>query len=141
MDKNFNANANSKNPKTTLTLLSHPPDLGIDCSMDGNIANRTKGRARAIAKPSIPIAGPNLSPLVAASTSKVPIIGPVHENETNAKEKAIKNKPTNPPLSDLASILFTNELGKVNSNAPRNDAAKNTSIRKNRKLNTPLVLS
>src|SRR5690606_41559705 len=67
------------------------------------------------------------------------MIGPVHENDTNAKLKAIKNKPSNPPLSDCASILFTKELGKVSSNAPKKEATKTTKIRKNRKLKKPLV--
>ncbi|MNT47735.1 hypothetical protein D3C72_1844760 [compost metagenome] len=39
----------------------------------------------------------------------------------------------------MASILLTKELGNVISKAPKNDAAKTTSNKKNRKLNTPLV--
>ncbi len=97
--------------------------------------------ARAMENPNIPIAGPNLSPFEAASTNNVPIIGPVQENETNDKLKAIKNKPTKPPLSDLASILLTKELGKVISNAPKKDAANPTNNKKKMKLNTPLVES
>src|SRR5690606_24417331 len=107
--------------------------------MDGKMAKITKGIARAIEKPNIPTAGPNRSPLDAASTSNVPIIGPVQENDTNAKLKAIKNNPIKPLPSDFASILFTKELGRVISNAPKKDAAKTTKIRKKTKLNTPLV--
>src|SRR5690606_33282450 len=90
-------------------------------------------------KPSIPIAGPKRSPFEAASTSRVPIIGPVQENETSERLNAIKKSPIRPPLSDLASILLTKELGKVISKAPKNDAAKTTSNRKNKKLNIPFV--
>ncbi|MNL40452.1 hypothetical protein D3C87_1627990 [compost metagenome] len=53
----------------------------------------------------------------------------------------MKNRPTKPPLSDFASILLTNELGSVISNAPKNDAAKTTSSRKNKKLKIPFVES
>ncbi|MNV33277.1 hypothetical protein D3C71_1246390 [compost metagenome] len=109
--------------------------------MEGNIANKPKGMARAMENPNIPIAGPNLSPFEAASTNNVPIIGPVQEKETNDKLKAIKNKPTKPPLSDLASILLTKELGKVISNAPKNEAANPTNNKKKMKLKMPLVES
>ncbi|MNL15153.1 hypothetical protein D3C87_1361240 [compost metagenome] len=139
MDKNFSASANSKNPKTTFTLFNHPPDFGSDFKSDGNMANKPKGIANAMENPSIPMAGPNRSPFDAASTNKVPIIGPVHEKETKERLKAIKKRPTNPPLSDLASILLTNELGSVISNAPKKDAAKATNSRKNIKLNIPFV--
>src|SRR5690606_18518240 len=42
LDKNFKANASSKKPSTTLTLLSQPPDLGRDFIIDGNIAKSTR---------------------------------------------------------------------------------------------------
>ena len=67
------------------------------------------------------------------------MIGPVQEKETNAKAKAIKNNPIKPPLSDLASILFTHELGKLISKAPKNDIANTTNSTKNRKLKMPLL--
>lgn len=139
LDKNFNAKASSRNPKTTFTLFSQPPDFGRDFSMDGNIAKITKGTANAKEKPNIPIAGPNRSPFVAASTSKVPIIGPVHEKETTDKLADMKNKPIQPLLSDCASILLTKELGKVISNAPKNEAANTTKSKKKKKLKIPLV--
>src|SRR5690606_2208954 len=107
--------------------------------MEGKNANSTKGIASAIENPSIPTAGPKRSPLDAASTNNVPMIGPVQEKETKAKLNAIKNNPTNPPLSDFASILLTKELGKVSSKAPKKDAAKTTNIKKNKKLNIPFV--
>src|SRR5690625_7133881 len=101
----------------------------------------TKGRAKAIEKPNMPIAGPKRSPFAAASTNNVPMMGPVHEKETNAKLKDMKNNPMRPPLSDFASILLTNELGSWISNAPKKEAAKTTKSKKNKKLNIPLVLS
>ena len=61
----------------------------------------------------------------------VPTIGPVHENETSTSVRAIKNTPIRPPLSDLESDLFTNQLGMVISNAPKNDAANTMKIMKN----------
>lgn len=56
-----------------------PPDFGIDFSQDGNRANSVNGNAKAIAKPSIPIAGAITLPVVDTCTSKKPIIGPVQE--------------------------------------------------------------
>src|SRR5690242_10027906 len=38
-DKNLTAIASSKNPSTTFTDVSQPPDLGSECSHPGNIAN------------------------------------------------------------------------------------------------------
>src|SRR5690606_14400760 len=99
----------------------------------------TNGMAKAMEKPSMPMAGPRRSPLEAASTNRVPMMGPVQEKDTKARLKAIKNRPTKPPLSDLASILLTKELGKVSSKAPKKEAANTTNMRKNRKLKTPLV--
>src|SRR5690606_16890723 len=123
------AKANSRNPKTTFTLFSHPPDFGILFSQLENRAKSANGIASASAKPNIPIAGPNNSPIEAACTSKVPIIGPVQEKETSAKVAAIKNNPVIPLLCcDLSSILFTHEEGRVISKAPKNDMAKTTSI-------------
>lgn len=140
MERNFKANASSKNPRTTLTLFSHPPDFGIDFSRDGNKANNANGMASATENPNMPIAGPKRSPLEAASTSNVPIIGPVQENETTARLKAMKNNPIRPPLSDLESILLTNELGSVISNAPKKEAAKTTSKIKKKKLKIRLLI-
>jgi len=81
----------------------------------------------------MPINGP-IPPIVADSTSKVPTIGPVHEKETSAKVNAIKNIPRNPPLLDAESALFTQVLGRVISNAPKNEIAKTTNRIKNNKL-------
>ena len=97
-DKNFKAKASSKNPKQTFTLFNQPPDLGMLLRKPGNIADNVNGSAKARAKPNIPTAGPNNSPLELASTSKVPIIGPVQEKETKAKDAAIKKMPPKPLL-------------------------------------------
>ena len=58
-------------------------------------------------------------------------MGPVHENDTNTRVRAMKNTPTKPPLSALASLLLTSELGNTISNAPRNDAANIMNVKKN----------
>ena len=61
---------------------------------------------------------------VAVSTSKVPMIGPVQENETRDRVNAIKKMPMRPPLLDASSALLTQELGRVISKYPKNDIAK-----------------
>src|SRR5690606_8464746 len=129
----------SRKPKVTFTLFSHPPDEGRLFIQPGNMANNEKGTASAVEKPNIPAAGPSSSPIVAAWTSKVPMIGPVQENDTTASVAAIKKRPMRPPLSALASILFTHEAGSVSSNAPRHETANATSRKKNSRLKTPLV--
>ncbi len=95
----------------------------------------------AVENPSIPnngpvgifpsIVGP---PPVAVSTNKVPIIGPVHEKETNANVPAIKKMPNRPPLSAALSVLFTQEDGSVSSKNPKNENANTTRSMKNTKL-------
>ena len=79
--RNFSESANSRNANTTLKLVIQSPDLGACLSHCGNMANSENGKASAIAKPNIPIAGANKD-LPAASTNNVPIIGPVQEKET-----------------------------------------------------------
>ena len=138
LDKNLKANANSKNPKETLTVFNQPPDFGIEFNQPGNIANNINGKAIAIEKPNIPIIGAK-PPLEADSTSNVPTIGPVQENETTAKANAIKKMPTIPPLSALESIFVAHELGKTISNAPKNESANTTNKAKKIKLNVTLV--
>ena len=77
-------------PSTTFTVLSQPPDFGIFLSMVGKRANTVNGMARAIAKPVIPTTGPITLPRLAASTKRVPIIGPVQENDTITSVAAMK---------------------------------------------------
>ena len=104
-DKNLSEKASSRNASTTFTEFSQPPDLGIEPSIEGKTASNVNGMASATEKPVIPIIGESLLPDTAASTSNVPMIGPVHENETNTKTSAIRNTPMNPPvLSALLSI-------------------------------------
>src|SRR5690606_24847431 len=54
LDKNLNAIANSKNPKITLVVVIHPPDLGSELSILGKRANKANGNANANPKPVIP---------------------------------------------------------------------------------------
>ena len=96
--------------------------------------------ASASEKPSIPMAGPNLSPVVAASTSRVPIMGPVHENETRARVNAMKKMLSRPVVfSAWESIEFPHLSGSFISKAPKNEMANTTSSRKNIMLHTALV--
>ena len=53
-DKNLKASANSTKPKSTFTVVNHPPDLGNDLSKFGNKANNANGNANAAPKPVIP---------------------------------------------------------------------------------------
>ena len=68
------------------------------------------------------------------------MIGPVHEKETRTNVKAIKKMLSNPVVcSALLSTALLHEAGRVISNAPKNEAANTTNIKKNRMLNTALV--
>ena len=69
-ERNLRESASSRNASTILTLPNQPPLLGIDCSMLGKTANKANGRARAIEKPNMPIAGPSKSPILEACTSR-----------------------------------------------------------------------
>ena len=78
----------------------------------------------------------------AASTSKVPMIGPVQEKDTITNVKAINRILRKPVvLLDLLFNAVDHELGRVISNAPKNDAANSTKIRKKMIFTTALVLS
>ena len=138
-DKNLNAKANSKNPKTTFTVFNQPPDFGNEFNQPGNAANKAKGNAIAVEKPNMLIIGAILSPVVAAATKAEPTNGPVQEKETIAKANAIKKIPITPPLSALESIFVPQELGKTNSNAPKNEAAKISKTKKKIILNQTFV--
>ena len=63
----------------------------------------------------------------------------MHEKETSAKVKDMKNKPIKPLLFDSASILFTNAAGKVISKAPKKESAKMSSKAKNNRLKVALL--
>ena len=139
MLKNLKAKANSTNPKNTFTVLSQEPDLGNDFNQEGKKANKVNGIAKANPKENIPSAGFNKLP-PAACTNKLPAIGPVQENDTNTMVNAIKNTPYKPPFSDSWSTLFTNQLGNVISNMPKNDIPKSIKTVKNKILGNQWVL-
>ncbi|MNR09071.1 hypothetical protein D3C85_1252600 [compost metagenome] len=87
--------------------------------------------------PNITTTGVSKSVLIA--TNEVPISGPVQENETTASVAAIKNIPPKPLESDLASSLFTMELGNIISNAPKNEIPNINRIMKMKTLKKPSV--
>ena len=139
-ERNLSESASSRKANTTLKLVIQSPDLGACLSHSGNIANSEKGNASAIAKPNIPSVGASrLCP--AASTSSVPIIGPVHEKETMTSVKAISKILKNPPvLRALLSSAVDQESGNVISKSPKNDSAKTTSSTKKKMFTTAFVL-
>src|SRR5690606_31427097 len=110
--RNLKAKASSKNPKTTFTEFSQPPDLGRLFSHSGKIAKSANGIAKAREKANMPKIGWMISPPAEAIRIE-PTMGPVQEKDTNTKVKAIKKIPVNPPLSPLASTLLTRPAGKV----------------------------
>ena len=119
-----------------------PPDFGIDFSQDGNRANSVNGNAKAIAKPSIPIAGATTLPVVDTCTSKKPIIGPVQEKDTSESVNAIRKILSKPLVaSALLSTALLHLEGSVSSKAPKKEAANTTSIKQKRILNTAFVES
>ena len=119
-----------------------PPDFGIDFSQDGNRANSVNGNAKAIAKPSIPIAGAITLPVVDTCTSKKPIIGPVQEKDTSESVNAIRKILSKPLVaSALLSTALLHLEGSVSSKAPKKEAANTTSIKQKRILNTAFVES
>ena len=129
-------------PSTTFTVLSHEPERGISLSSVGKKANRPKGSAKPRAKPPMPNAGPRILPCEAASTNSVPIIGPVQENDTNTKVKAMKNMEMKPVVdSAFESMALLHFEGSSMLNAPKNDTANTTSSKKKNTLNIALVAS
>ena len=70
------------------------------------------------------------------------MIGPVQEKDTITNVNAISNMLRKPVvLLDLLLSAVDHELGKVISNAPKNDAANSTKIKKKMIFTTALVLS
>ena len=121
-------------------VFIHPPDLGACLSNDGNRAKSVNGMASAMAKPNMPMVGPRMEPCVDTATRRNPMMGPVHENDTNASVKAMRKMESSPVvLSDLASTFDDHDEGSVSSKAPKKDAANTTNSRQNRMLNTALV--
>ena len=117
-------------PSTTLTVLSHPPLFGRFFSSPGNIANSTKGRAKASENANIVTIGAQNSPWVAL-ISTVPTIGPVQLNDTSTRVRARKNTPPSPlRLSTCASLEFDSLDVSTISKAPKKEAAKTINTRK-----------
>ena len=107
--------------------------------MPGKRAKRENGRAKAIAKPSMPSVGAR-SDLPAASTRRVPMIGPVQLKLTITNVKAMNRIDRNPPVEEaLLSSLVDQEAGRVSSKAPKKEAAKSSSKAKKMRLTTALV--
>ncbi len=81
----------------------------------GNRAKIVNGKAKAKPNPSMPMVNWIAPPWeVMEPTNKEPSIGPVHENETKTRVRAIKKIPINPPMEfDLESIEFTQLAGRV----------------------------
>ena len=135
LDKNLKAKANSTNPKTTFSVLSQPPDLGILPKKLGTKAKNINGNANPNPKPNIAIDKIVAPPSEFNEVPKTnPNAGPIHENETIIKVNAIKKIPINPPLFEALSVLLLKPLGIVISNAPKKDIAKTVKITKKKKL-------
>lgn len=88
----------------------------------------------------MPNAGATIEPVVDTSTKRNPMIGPVQENDTNVRVKAMRKMLSSPLVfSALLSTALLHDAGSVISKAPKNDAAKTTSIRKKKMLKMALV--
>src|SRR5690606_7926429 len=97
-DRNLNARASSKKPKTTLVVFNQPPDFGRAFIIFGNMANNAKGNPSASPKPPMPAVNCQAPPSVVSDpANSEPSIGPVQEKDTNAKVNAIKKMPKTPP--------------------------------------------
>ena len=80
-------------------------------------------------------------PVDAASTSRKPIIGPVQENYTSVRVRAMKNIPPKPPDIARRPVPVLQLAGRVKSNNPNRASAKTTRIRKKAMLTMELVAS
>ena len=70
------------------------------------------------------------------------MMGPVHENDTKVKVKAMRKMPSRPPVfSALPSTAVVHFSGKVSSKAPMNDMANTTRRRKKKRLGMAAVES
>ena len=133
LDKNLKAKPISSSPKTTLTLLSHPPDWGNEFNQPGKAENNINGKASASENPNITAVGAANEP-VAAPANALPTRGPVHEKETMAKVAAMKKIPINPPRSAAWSVLFAQLVGNWISKAPKKLAPNTTNSRNKKTL-------
>ena len=140
MDRNLTAIASSRKPRTTFTDVSQPPDFGSEWSQLGNMAKMARGRASPNPNPAIPkvnCIGPPSDER--APTRRVPSIGPVQENETMARVRAIKKIPTKFPIPDLESAPLAILPGSVISKYPKKDIANTMNIAKNSRFSQTLV--
>ena len=123
-------------------VVIHEPDFGACFNHEGNSAKSVNGKAKASANPNIPKAGATQLPLVVVSTSKRPIIGAVHENETSTSVKAMRKIESNPLVFDaFVSTAFAQLSGSLISNHPKNDSANTTNSTNKKILKTALVES
>src|SRR6056297_632268 len=138
LDRNLKAKAKMMKASTTFTEFIQPPDLGIFLSQPGKIASKVKGIPKPKAKPNIPTVGSATLPPTAL-TSKAPTIGPVQENETITRVRAMKNDARKPPLSTCLSALLANPEGRTISKSPKKEAANVRKSRKNNELGSQWV--
>ena len=113
--------------------------MGKDCNQPGNMANKAKGIAIAMENPAMPTTGAMILPDDAASTKRNPIMGPVQENDTMVRVRAIKKIPQNPDPEAFRSVPVLQPAGSVIWKTPKKERAKKTSIRKKRILTIALV--
>ena len=94
------------------------------------MANKPNGNANAAPKPLMPAVNCQ-APLFddREPTSNEPSIGPVQENETIARVRAIKKTPPILPRPDWDPILLANEEGNVISKYPKNEIANTTKMK------------
>lgn len=128
------------NPRVTFTTFIQPPLFGAFFNHVGKRAKSVKGRARAIANPSMPIVGERMLPMVDTSTSSRPMIGLVQLKETRTSVKAIRKMLSRPVV--VSALLFTllfQRAGRVISKPPKKLAAKMSSSRKKKILKKAFV--
>ena len=86
--------------------------------------------------------GASSEPVVLTSTSRKPMMGPVHEKLTRLSVKAMRKMLSRPVVVlDLRSTVLVQLLGSVISKPPRKLAPKTMSMRKKKMLKTAFVLS
>ena len=127
-------------PKTTFKVVIHDPDLGACFSQEGKRAKSVKGSASAKAKPNMPMPGAIQFPLVVVSTRSRPMMGAVHENDTNTNVKAMRKMLSSPVVDDaFESTAFAHESGSLISNHPKKLSANTTNNRNRKMLNMAFV--
>src|SRR5690606_24756682 len=138
LERNLSANASSRKPKVTFTKLSHPPAFPSACNLLWKKAKSANGKTSAREKPNIPMSRPNRLPCE-ANTNRLPIIGPVQENDTITKVRAMKKMPLTLLVLALLSAAVLHLAGNSISKAPRKEIPKTRNIKKNIKLASQCV--